>query len=225
MKPEDLKTPFTWLERRILIQDRIWYVPFGCHEPFQFPGWHHPDLFGNYQPVNIEYCSGNGAWIAARAAEDPTRNWVAVEKKFLRARKIWSKIKKLNLNNLIVVCGEAQHVTMRFFPEESVNEVYINFPDPWPKRRHAKYRLMQPEFVKEQLRILKAEGSLDFVTDDSDYSTWTVKVMLQPNTGFISHHPDPHYITGDIGYGSSYFDRLWRDQGKEIRYHRFCKAM
>jgi tRNA G46 methylase TrmB len=83
---------------------------------------------------------------------------------------------------------------------------------------------MQPKFIREQHRILTTEGTLDFVTDDVPYSSWTVNMMLQPALGFAPVHPAPHYICGDIGYGVSYFERLWRDQGREIRYHRFHKS-
>jgi tRNA (guanine-N7-)-methyltransferase len=83
MKPEDLKAPFTWNARKVMIEDRILYIPTRCetYDDFSFPGWSAPDLFGNDNPVHIEYCSGNGAWIAEKAVGNPNINWVAVEKK------------------------------------------------------------------------------------------------------------------------------------------------
>src|ERR1700733_14510049 len=109
MKPDDLKAPFAWNNRRVIVEDHIFYVPTRCetYSNFIFPGWNSPLFFANENPVSIEYCSGNGAWIAEKAKGDPKMNWVAVEKKFMRVRKIWSKIKNLGLNNLIVICGEA----------------------------------------------------------------------------------------------------------------------
>lgn len=100
-----------------MIHDRVWYVPERTAAPsdFVFPGWEHPDLFGNGNPVIMEYCSGNGAWIANKAIQNPHLNWVAVERKFERVRKIWSKVKNHGLANLIVICGEAHNATERFF--------------------------------------------------------------------------------------------------------------
>ena len=90
MKPEELNPPFPRDDQRIVIQDRVWYVPERTRYPdeFVFPGWKHADLFGNDQPIVIEYCSGNGAWIASKAAANPHINWVAVEMKFDR---VWTE--------------------------------------------------------------------------------------------------------------------------------------
>ena len=224
MKPEDLKSPFKWDARRVLIQDKVWFVPnyYDQYDKFTFPGWEHPDLFGNSNSVFVEYCSGNGAWITAKAEENPHLNWVAVEKQFVRARKIWSKIKNLNLHNLVVICGEAQIVTSHYFPENSISSVYINFPDPWPKARHAKHRILQPAFVEQISRILQKEGSLELVTDDADFSSWSIDILKQ-NPDFSSDHAFPYYRTDFNGYGSSFFEQLWRQKGRVIRHHLFRK--
>lgn len=225
MRPEELKPPCPREDQRIVISDRVWYVPERTKAPsdFAFPGWNHADLFGNDHPVVIEYCSGNGAWIAEKAAENPDINWVAVEMKFARVKKIWSKIKNLGLKNLIVVSGEAYATTKRFFPDDSISGVYINFPDPWPKKRHAKNRLIQTEFVNEQCRILKAGKSLTFVTDDAPYSEWFIETM-KGQAGFASIYPEPFFLTEEADYGTSYFDQLWRSKGRSIRYHCFQKT-
>lgn len=224
MKPEDLKPPFAKTDRQIVIHDRVWYLPDPhlAKNSFVFPGWEHPDLFGNKNPVCVEYCSGNGAWIAAQAEANPHLNWIAVEKKFIRVRKIWSKIKNLQLNNLIVICGEAFRATNHFFPESSTSDVYINFPDPWPKKRHAKNRLIQPTFVNELSRIMQPKKTLTFVTDHPDYSEEVIQVFLANQT-FSSYYSDPYYSTDENNYGSSYFEELWRSKGKIIRYHRFIR--
>lgn len=225
MKPSNLKAPFAWNECRPMIQDRIIYAPLtiGRTEELQFPGWNDSSLFGNDQPICIEYCSGNGLWIAAKAEANPEINWVAVEKKFMRVKKIWSKIKNLNLKNLIVVCGEAYETTRRYFPSGSFASAYINFPDPWPKRRHARHRLIQPRFIDEVSRVLKPGSIFSLVTDDVDYSQNMLKEM-NGHCGFESCYPAPYYVTTLEGYGSSYFEELWREQGKTIHYHQFlCK--
>ena len=108
MKPEDLKSPFTWDKRHILVQDRVWYVPpqFQDFGSFSFPGWNHSLFFDQERPICLEYCSGNGAWIAARAQAQSQYNWVAIERKFERVRKIWSKLKNFQLSNLLAICAE-----------------------------------------------------------------------------------------------------------------------
>lgn len=225
MKPLDLKPPFPKTERKIVIHDHVWYVP-NTHlakNSFDFPGWDHQDLFGNTHPVHIEYCSGNGAWIEEQALTHPDINWVAIERKFTRVRKIWSKIKNHNLKNLLVICGEGHSVTNSYFPEASAANIYINFPDPWPKKRHAKNRLIQPDFVNELARILQSGKMVTFVTDDPDYSQQVIEIFLA-NQRFGSLYPHPHFSTEEQNYGNSFFDDLWRSKGKSIRYHRFIKS-
>ncbi|WP_068468130.1 tRNA (guanosine(46)-N7)-methyltransferase TrmB [Candidatus Protochlamydia phocaeensis] len=226
MKPEDLKSPFIWEQRNILIQDRVLYVPDQCssYDQFSFPGWAKEPVFSQERPVCIEYCSGNGAWIAAKASENRHQNWVAIERKFDRVRKIWSKLKNKQLDNLFVVCGEGYRVTHQYFPSESVESVYINFPDPWPKKRHAKHRIIQTPFVTEIWRILKKGGLLTLVTDDENYSQIMIEVV-SAISGFEPLYPSPYFITDYPGYGTSYFEDLWREKGKTIRYHLFRKSL
>lgn len=222
MKPADLKFPFrSWGQGHVCIQDKVWYVP-ECEStiPFTFLGWNQPELFGNDNPIHLEYCSGNGAWIANRAEQNPHINWVALEMKFCRVRKIWSKIKNFNLSNLVVICGEGLHTTKNYFPSHGIDQVFINFPDPWPKRRHAKNRIIQPHFTSELQRILRPGGRVTFVTDDADYSTWTIKTF-QNSPGFASVYPEPFYVHESADYGTSYFEDLWRSKGKMIYYHQF----
>jgi len=223
MKPKDLKPPFTWGEQYTTIQDQVFYTyePYGKDPEFTFPGW--SDVFENHRPVKIEYCSGNGDWVAYQAQQDPESNWVAVEKLFGRVRKIWSKAKNYNLENLLCVCGEALYTTSTYFPPESVAEVYVNFPDPWPKKRHAKYRLIQDSFVDEMYRILEDGGMVTLVTDDEPYSIQMIEVFLR-HPGFYSNTPEPYYFTEWKDYGTSYFEVLWREKGKSIRYHQFKKG-
>lgn len=233
MRPSDFKIPPQRLEGQHVINDRIVHIakPRRCHpsevvkseSSFVFPDWGHPDLFGNQKPVHIEYCSGNGAWIAARALANPHINWVAVEIKLGRTRKIWAKIKNLQLDNLVVINAEGEFATETYFPKNSVTAIYINFPDPWPKRYHAKNRIIKPSFLKAIAGILKVNGEITVVTDDAMFSEWTLKTFKK-DSRFICPIAVPHYKTEWPDYGNSYFDELWREKGRTIRYHQFFKT-
>lgn len=227
MKFEKLKCPFKWDERKVMVEDFIWYIPplpLENYQQFQFPGWDSSLFFPKQQPIKVEYCSGNGAWIADRALKEPSFNWIAIEKKFERVKKIWSKIKNLKLTNLLIICGEGFLSTHQYFPPSSVEEAFVNFPDPWPKTRHAKHRIIQLPFVDEVSRILKPKGNLTLVTDDTNYSQIMIDVMHQ-SKNFKSAFPDPYFISDWEDYGTSYFEELWRQKGKEIYYHQFIKDL
>lgn len=218
-----LISPFKWEDRKIVFAHNVLFVPeyYDSYHSFVFPGWN--QIFQNNHPVNIEYCSGNGSWICEKALQNPNENWVAVEKQFFRVRKIWARREKLGIKNLFIICGEAHCITENYVPTESVQGVFVNFPDPWPKNRHAKHRLMQKDFIEETARILKSEKLFTLVTDDPDYSILSIEEM-QKSDSFISLHAFPFFTTHFEGYGTSYFENLWRNKGKEIRYHQFKKS-
>ena len=221
MKPKDLKAVFSFDKRRPLIAARIFHVPnyYDKYEAFHFPGWEDKQLFGNANPVYIEYCTGNGAWIAQRAKQCPQMNWVAVEIRYDRVRKIWSKIKNENLFNLIVVCGEARTFTHHYVPNNSLEKIFINFPDPWPKEKHEKHRLMKPDFLDELARVLKPGKKVTFVSDDADYVKSTTEVFCaHPSFNLYNH------LTEFSEYGTSWFESLWRQKGKDINYLQFFKS-
>lgn len=219
MKPKDLKYPFVDQTKKVLFHDSILFVPDKlseyCYPPFC-------SLFEKEQKIYVEYCSGNGTWIAEKARENPKINWIAIEIKYDRARKIWSKIKNHSLKNLIVIWGEGAKVTHEFMPSGTIEEVYINFPDPWPKRRHWKNRIIQQPFLAEVHRVLTPSGKFTFVTDDLTYS----KILLEEMKEFQKlENAYPEGFTDEKeGYGSSFFEELWRSKGKKIRYHEFMKV-
>ncbi len=213
MKPKNLKYPFRWEERRPHLEDRLLFVPdyYDRHREWVFPGF--AAIFKNDKPVIIEYCAGNGTWIAEKARTS-SFNWVAVEWRFDRARKIWSKMKNYDLSNLMTVCGEAQVFTRDYLAEQSVDEAYINFPDPWPKEKHAKHRLFQIPFIEDLARVVRK--SVTIVTDDPDYAEQIQAVMSHGNLW-----KSPIYKTNWPDYGASFFDTLWREKGKTIHYFTY----
>jgi tRNA (guanine-N7-)-methyltransferase len=219
MKPKDLKFPFTWEERKPFLGDKIFFIPnyYDNHNAYSFPLWR--NIFGNDYPVFIEYCSGNGAWIIEKA-KDITKNFVAVEIRFDRARKIWSKIKNLALDNVFVVCGEGLTFTKEYLTPQCIDGVFVNYPDPWPKKKHAKNRLFQPPFVEELYKVIRPQGVVTVVTDDSVYGCQIIDSMLA-GSNWISVFPPPYFITNWNEYGFSYFDSLWREKGKTIHYFQF----
>ncbi len=220
MTPKDLKYPFRWKDRQPYLSDKVFYVPdyYTAHREWQLPSWE--ELFGNRHPVNIEYCSGNGLWITHKAKQFPEKNWVAVEWQFARARKIWSKMKNDNLNNMLVVAGEAITFTREYVLSKSIESVYVNFPDPWPKDKHAKNRLFQELFIDQLARVLKPQGTVTVATDDDVYSLQIAEKMRQ-NLSFQSKFEEPYYINNWPDYGESYFEALWKSQGKTINYFQF----
>lgn len=206
---KDLIIPFSWQERHPILLDRFFYVPHPYeHSVKTFP------FFEEKKPILIEYCSGNGQWIAEKAKKFPHIHWLAVEKRFDRARKIWLKSFRHNLSNLCTICSEGILFTRYYAPK--VQEVFINFPDPWPKRRHANHRLVRAEFLEALAKIVVEGGNVSCVTDDAPYAEHILKEFEKDpfwKLRFHSHEwPD---------YGSSFFHDLWKQRGRTIHYLSF----
>ena len=220
MRPKDLKSPFPWKERRPWLSSQILFVPayYEGHAAYTLPSFDDPSLFGREAPLHLEYCSGNGDWVVAKAAQEPERNWICVEKRFDRIRKIWSKRENRGVKNLLIVSGEAYTFSKYYLPTSALSSIHINFPDPWPKGKHAKHRLFQPSFVAELARTTRPDALLHMVTDDA---TWAER--MQNATSAHDHWIDPVVTTENQSYGSSFFEALFRKQGKTIYYTRFTK--
>ena len=219
MKPTDLKCPFKWKERQPCLEGGVLFVPiyYFEHQAFILPPFN--SLFGREAPTFIEYCSGNGDWVVAQAEENPDQNWIAVEKRFDRVRKIWSKRENKNLKNLLIVSGEAHTFSQFYLPPTSLSGIYINFPDPWPKGKHSKHRLFHPQFVEELARTSKPSTKLTMVSDDPIWVERTTRAISE-NPCF--HHPllqteHPQYQV------ASFFQKLWTDKGKTIHYLIFTR--
>jgi tRNA (guanine-N7-)-methyltransferase len=226
MRPKDLKASFkTFAERKPSLEDRVLTVPrfYEAHEEFIMPSLSSEEIFGREAPIAIEFCSGNGEWITKMAEENPDYDWIAVERQYKRVRKIWSKMKNRGIRNLLIVCGNAEDLCEYYLPAAVAEKIYINFPDPWPKKRHAKNRLIQVPFAKQMAYITKEKGKVMVVTDDALYSEQVLEEMKN-SKAWDTIHSFPYYLTSMDGYGSSYFNRLWEEMGKEIRFIPFIKG-
>ncbi|MEM7175307.1 MAG: tRNA (guanosine(46)-N7)-methyltransferase TrmB [Chlamydiota bacterium] len=221
MGQELLQYPYSFEERRPTLINRVFFLPPHYFGELGVLSWESPKLFGNHHPVHIEYCSGNGEWIIDRALRYPQWNWVAVEKKFKRVRKIYAKREKRQLKNLAIVAGDAIALTKHCLALNSVAAIYINFPDPWPKKKHAKHRLIQEEFVDNLSQVVLPAGTFTLVTDHSDY--WEqIRVILEKVAIWKAVSVPARF---EEEYGSSYFDRLWRSKGLPIRFLAYQKKV
>lgn len=220
MKPKDLWIPCRFENRRPLIIQRLLYIPLNYDKHQKFSSLNFERIFPKQQQVAIEYCSGNGQWILEKAKQYPHLNWIAVEKRFDRVRKIWAKMHNDRLDNLFVVFSEAETFTKYYLKEEQVSFVFINFPDPWPKQKHAKHRLIQKEFLLDLSKVLNRSSEVTLVTDDEIYKDRMIKTF-EAVESFHSFYPFPFYETKLETYGSSFFENLWKSKGRNIFYLKY----
>ena len=126
-------------------------------------------LFPVAQPLEIELGSGDGSFLAAYAKQNPTRNFVGVERLLGRIRKLDRKGQRAGLTNLRLLSIEAGYFLKYLVPAGSVHGLHIYFPDPWPKRKHWKHRLINETFPALARSVLVPAGMVYLRTDHTDY--------------------------------------------------------
>ena len=129
-----------------------------------------PDLFGRTAPLVVEIGCGMGEATAAMAAADPDRNVLAVDVHVQGLGRLLRRIEEQELTNVRVAEGDAVVLLRQMLPPGSVDEVRVFFPDPWPKARHAKRRLVQRPFVELVADRLRRGGRLHVATDWPPYA-------------------------------------------------------
>jgi tRNA (guanine-N7-)-methyltransferase len=126
-------------------------------------------VFPRSQPIEIELGSGDGSFLAQFARRHPERNFLGVERLLGRLRKLDRKGLRAGLENLRLIRIEAAYLVEYLVPASSVDAFHIYFPDPWPKRRHVRRRLVNERFVAAAVRALRPGGLICLRTDHADY--------------------------------------------------------
>lgn len=137
------------------------YEPPSCVEPLDWAV-----LFARPQPVEVELGSGDGSFLVEWARRHPDRNFLGVERLKGRLRKLDRKGMRAGLANLRGLRLEAAYTVDYMIPPDSVQAFHLYFPDPWPKRKHERHRLVKPAFAAALWRALKPGGAVYLRTDD-----------------------------------------------------------
>ncbi len=140
-------------------------------------------LFPKPQPLEVELGSGDGSFLAQYAQHHPERNFLGIERLLGRLRKLDRKGRRAGLSNLRGLRIESGYFLEYLLPPLSISALHIYFPDPWPKRKHRKNRLVNERFTDIAHRALAAGGVIYLRTDDEDYFKQMVSVFAG-NTGF-----------------------------------------
>lgn len=136
-------------------------------------------LFQRCAPVHLEIGFGNGGTLLRMATNHPEHNYFGIEVHRPGVGHLLVQLQKNNIANVRVVCRDAAEVLAEQIPDQSIAATYIFFPDPWPKKKHHKRRLVQPPFVAQLTKKLIPGGLLYLATDWQHYA----EQMLQACEG------------------------------------------
>jgi tRNA (guanine-N7-)-methyltransferase len=176
-------------------------------------------LFGRDAPVVLEIGSGMGETTAAIAKAHPAHDYLAIEVHGPGVGSLLNRIEAESLANLRVIRHDAVEVVDAMIPADALAGVHVYFPDPWPKKRHHKRRLLKPAFVHALATRLSAGGYLHAATDWEDYAremlaTFSAETLLVNTTeGFAPRpawRPPTKFETRGVRLGHGVFDLLFR---------------
>ncbi|MBF0787694.1 MULTISPECIES: tRNA (guanosine(46)-N7)-methyltransferase TrmB [unclassified Streptococcus] len=122
-------------------------------------------MFGNSNPIHIEVGSGKGRFITGMAAQNPDINYIGIDIQMTVLSYALDRVVEADLPNIKLLQVDGSSLTNYFAPAE-IDRLYLNFSDPWPKKRHEKRRLTYKNFLDNYKEILPEKGEIHFKTDN-----------------------------------------------------------
>jgi len=179
--------------------------PWPVFEPTPFRPW--KSLQPLTGPVGVEIGFGDGRFLKALARENPTRLWVGIEVSGHAILKALRRVKREKLFNVMLLKGDARTLLVTRFAPGAIVEAYINFPDPWPKKRHNERRLVQEDFIRLLASRMAEGGELQIASDHP--AVWEGMEALRDLEFFQEVPPREGPRTK--------YEEKWLRQGRPIR--------
>jgi len=177
----------------------------------------YPDKPGECSGDILEVGPGRGDLLLSLAVSFPDKKFAAIELGRKRYYKLIPRIKKKQIENILLIQGDARIVLPRYFAEKTFEKIYVLFPDPWPKKRHAPKRLLNAEFLSLLTRFLKLGGDLFIATDVTFYAVWVLENARQVR---LLHNMGTPFVDSSVlaDYEPTFFEMKWRSEERAIHY-------
>ncbi len=161
---------------------------------------------GNNNPLVVEIGCGNGHFLTKQAVNNPHQNFIGIDLKDYRIVKSRMKELSLNIPNVFWINSEAQKALERMFEPSSIHQIYMTFPDPWPKKRHNKHRLFQKDFIEILYKTLEVNGKFIFISDHEEYYQWCIDLLHDEKRFEIISNEYSDDLT------ESAFGNIWKEE-------------
>ena len=200
-----------WIDAAIL--DYADFVtPFGGDWAVFAGAWQ--EVFGRSAPLHVEVGVGKGDFLTELAARHPAVNYVGLEVQqgvlYFAARKAAER----ELKNIRLLVFDAVHLEELFAPSE-VDRIYLNFSDPWPKKRHAKRRLTSERFLARYRAVLKEGGEVHFKTDNAEFFAYSLTTLEREGWSIFRVTHDLHAL-GEPDPIMTEYERKFSARGARI---------
>ena len=175
-------------------------------------------ILPKFERCFVELGSGSGGHLIELANRNPEVLCVGFELRYKRAFRTAEKAEQLGLKNLLVYRANA-NLLSSLFPENSLDRVYVNYPDPWAKKRWQKHRLLNDDSVALLTTLLKPGGALRYKTDHKEYFDTVVKSLRQNQTFQIVKETHDMFGSCDLSDNiTTEFEQLFLSQGLPISF-------
>ena len=177
------------------------------------------EIFPDDRPLEVDLGCGDGSFLLAMADHHPERNFLGVERLLGRVRKVCRRAGRAGLDNLRVLRLESRYTVEWLLGPASVSRLHLLCPDPWPKARHHRRRLIQREFLEAVERVLEPGGEFLFKTDHDEYFEWAEEKVAEFGRFERLAWPEDAFF-----YPKTDFQVLWEGEGKRLQSMRLRKA-
>ena len=189
--------------------------------PEDVPGlWDWSHIFGRIASIEVEIGFGKGRFLRAAAERSPDRNWLGIEYAGPCVALAAERIAKRGLTNVRLVRGAAEEILTDHLSDASVEAFHVYFPDPWPKKRHHKRRLIKPAFAEEVVRALRPGGRLHIATDYGEYYDEMLPILTAAGLKLVDH---PDAVQDEVFHTN--YETRFLEQGKPIHRARFARPV
>ena len=184
------------------------------------PDWE--AVFDNTNPLNLEIGFGVGNFLIEMAIREPDENFIGMDFYHKGIRKVITRIDRYQVPNIRIVYGDAKEKLPILFNEAELSRIYINFPDPWPKKRHHKRRLIKPTFIKNLAAKLKPGGEVHIATD---YEPYAIEILEFFEAELLLTNKSGHrtFLTQKKGVPQTKYEKKFINSGEKIFYLEFVK--
>ena len=186
----------------------------------KWPDWQ--AQFGNNNSLTLEIGFGMGSFLIEMSAQEPKTNFIGMDFYHKGIRKLMTRIKKLQLENIRMAYGDVRFKVPLLFKDGELDSVYINFPDPWPKKRHIKRRLIKPDFVKLIGQKLAPEGQIHLATDSEPYAMEMLE-YFNADSMFQNQDPESGFVENRVDLPKTKYEKNFINTGHRIYYLEYSR--
>ncbi len=177
----------------------------------------------NDYPIDVEIGTGNGYFFAHRSSTNLDRGLLGFEVKYKPLIQAMRRALRAGAKENAYMLRYNAYELVEVFEKEEINNVFIHHPDPWPRKKHWKHRLIQDDFLKELMTLMKPGSFVEFKTDDEPYFDWALERFQRSDFTMDFITRDLHNSKlAEVNF-KTHFEKIFLAKGQPIFYLKVFK--